>query len=153
LTLRERGVARPATDMQLWRAVKLLGVNTSPVHRHYEVSVHSQACVRYREMTVRQGEGCADLVRRAPPGHRAAAAQARPCPATSASLEPFTAPDSPHRLCGLVLSTHQMPSFRQLDTTLCRRCSCSALQPCFAPSRPGAQRGQQIMPRRASKWI
>jgi hypothetical protein len=29
-------------------------------------------------MTVGQGEGCADLVRRAPPGHRAAAAQARP---------------------------------------------------------------------------
>ena len=63
--------------------LSLGGVNTSPVHRHYEVSPRPQAFFRYREGTVGQGEGCADLVRRAPPGHRASCS---PNPALASDL-------------------------------------------------------------------
>ena len=48
----------------------------------------------WRHITVGQGEGCADLVRRATPGHRVAAPAPGPC---QHPLGPFTGPDSPLR--------------------------------------------------------
>jgi hypothetical protein len=74
-----RGEAdRASRNTHASRAVKLLGrehITGRCTAIMKSASVRSRAFFRYREMTVGQGEGCADLVRRAPPGHRASAAQ------------------------------------------------------------------------------
>jgi hypothetical protein len=102
--LMEMGMLCSGTRRMRARVVECcqaFGVNTSPMHRHYEVSVRSRGYFRYRQITVGQGVGCADLVRQV-----IALLQPKPDPGQpiQRSLRRFTAPDSPHRRRVVALS-------------------------------------------------